>query len=53
MYRYLLGTIASFFFVGSGFAGDQDSTKKQEANPMPPFVALLLKGGTFRRRAQG
>jgi len=46
MYRCLLVTIASLFFVASGFAGDQDSAKKQEANQMPPFVALLLKGGT-------
>jgi Ca2+-binding EF-hand superfamily protein len=49
MYRSLLVTIACFLFVGSTFAGDQDSAKKQEANQtnqMPPFVALLLKGGT-------
>ncbi len=46
MYRCLLVTIAFLLLVGSGFAGDQDSTKKQEADQMPPFVALLLKGGT-------
>src|ERR671937_845990 len=46
MSRFLLVTIAAFLFVVSVFAGDQDSAKKPEANQMPPFVALLLKGGT-------
>src|SRR4029077_20275022 len=45
MFRSLPVTIVSVLFVASGFAGDQDSAKKQEANQMPPFVALLLKGG--------
>src|SRR5262245_24581135 len=46
MRLWLLLAVVGLVFVGHASAGDQDSAKKQEANQMPPFVALLLKGGT-------
>jgi Ca2+-binding EF-hand superfamily protein len=46
MRLWLLLAVAGFVLIGHASAGDQDPAKKQEANQMPPFVALLLKGGT-------
>ena len=46
MRHWLLLTVVGLVLVGRASAGDQDSAKKQEANQMPPFVALLLKDGT-------
>jgi len=46
MRLWLLLAVVGLVFIGPAFADDQNSAKKQEANQMPPFVALLLKGGT-------
>src|SRR5262249_21001767 len=46
MRLWFLLAVAGFVLIGHASAGDQDTAKKQEANQMPPFVALLLKGGT-------